>query len=163
MQGELLPQLCFFVTPSRPAVPPSRTQLCPANSEKEHLVICGHVDSGKSTTTGRLIFELACFPERKLEKLKQEAKRLDKGSFAFAFHMGRQKEERERGRDYLQRMHQCLRERAAAADSHELASNNAAPRLGAERDYLQRLHRRLRKGAAAADSHELAGSNAAPR
>mgnify|MGYP002822366908 CR=1 FL=1 len=31
-----------------------------ANSEKEHLsiVICGHVDSGKSTTTGRLIFEL---------------------------------------------------------------------------------------------------------
>ena len=86
MQGELLPQLCFFVTPSRPAVPPSRTQLCPANSEKEHLVICGHVDSGKSTTTGRLIFELACFPERKLEKLKQEAKRLDKGSFAFAFH-----------------------------------------------------------------------------
>jgi translation elongation factor EF-1alpha len=27
---------------------------------KEHLsiVICGHVDSGKSTTTGRLLFEL---------------------------------------------------------------------------------------------------------
>ena len=31
----------------------------PANSEKPHLsiVICGHVDSGKSTTTGRLIFD----------------------------------------------------------------------------------------------------------
>merc|ERR1711941_241404 len=71
----------------------------PANSEKEHLsiVICGHVDSGKSTTTGRLIFELGGLPERELEKLKQEAERLGKGSFAFAFFMDRQKEERERG------------------------------------------------------------------
>jgi len=49
----------------------------PANSEKEHLsiVICGHVDSGKSTTTGRLLFELGGLPERELEKLKQEAER----------------------------------------------------------------------------------------
>ena len=71
----------------------------PANSEKPHLsiVICGHVDSGKSTTTGRLIFELGGLPERDLEKLKQEAERLGKGSFAFAFFMDRQKEERERG------------------------------------------------------------------
>ena len=50
----------------------------PANSEKEHLsiVICGHVDSGKSTTTGRLIFELGGLPERELEKLTAEAERL---------------------------------------------------------------------------------------
>merc|ERR1712224_783285 len=70
-----------------------------ANSEKEHLsiVICGHVDSGKSTTTGRLIFELGGIPERELEKLKAEADRLGKSSFAFAFYMDRQKEERERG------------------------------------------------------------------
>jgi elongation factor 1-alpha len=70
-----------------------------ANSEKEHLsiVICGHVDSGKSTTTGRLLFELGGIPERELEKLKQEAERLGKASFAFAFYMDRQKEERERG------------------------------------------------------------------
>merc|ERR1712000_215703 len=65
----------------------------------EHLsiVICGHVDSGKSTTTGRLIFELGGLPERELEKLKAEAERLGKASFAFAFYMDRQKEERERG------------------------------------------------------------------
>ena len=72
----------------------------PANSEKEHLsiVICGHVDSGKSTTTGRLLFELGGIPERELDKLKQEAERLGKSSFAFAFYMDRQKEERgERG------------------------------------------------------------------
>merc|ERR1712110_750792 len=70
-----------------------------ANSEKEHLsiVICGHVDSGKSTTTGRLIFELGGLPEREMTKLKEEAARLGKSSFAFAFYMDRQKEERERG------------------------------------------------------------------
>jgi hypothetical protein len=66
---------------------------------KPHLsiVICGHVDSGKSTTTGRLIFELGGIPERELEKLKEEAAALGKSSFAFAFYMDRQKEERERG------------------------------------------------------------------
>merc|ERR1712160_219659 len=76
----------------------------PATSEKEHLsiVICGHGDSGKSTTTGRLIFELGGLPERELEKLKQEAERLGKASFAFAFYMDRQKEERERVQDLLE-------------------------------------------------------------
>ena len=69
------------------------------SGEREHLsiVICGHVDSGKSTTTGRLLFDLGGLPERELEKLKQEAERLGKASFAFAFFMDRQKEERERG------------------------------------------------------------------
>merc|ERR1712217_91226 len=77
----------------------SALNIMPENSEKDHLsiVICGHVDSGKSTTTGRLIFELGGLPERELEKLKAEAERLGKGSFAFAFYMDRQKEERERG------------------------------------------------------------------
>jgi len=67
--------------------------------EKDHMsiVICGHVDSGKSTTTGRLLFELGGIPEREMEKLKAEAERLGKSSFAFAFYMDRQKEERERG------------------------------------------------------------------
>merc|ERR1711908_230947 len=71
----------------------------PANSEKLHLsiVICGHVDSGKSTTTGRLIFELGGLSDREVEKLKAEAEAMNKASFAFAFFMDRQKEERERG------------------------------------------------------------------
>jgi len=66
---------------------------------KEHLsiVICGPVDRGKSTTTGHLLFELGGIGERELEKLKAEAERLGKASFAFAFFMDRQKEERERG------------------------------------------------------------------
>merc|ERR1712225_144509 len=68
-------------------------------AEKTHLsiVICGHVDAGKSTTTGRLIYELGGIGDRDLEKLRAEAEALGKASFAFAFYMDRQKEERERG------------------------------------------------------------------
>jgi elongation factor 1-alpha len=61
------------------------------------LVICGHVDAGKSTTTGRLIFDLGGISEREMDKLKAEAKTLGKESFAFAFYMDRSKEERARG------------------------------------------------------------------
>jgi elongation factor 1-alpha len=46
---------------------------------------------------GRLLFELGGIPERELEKLKEEAARLGKSSFAFAFYMDTQKEERARG------------------------------------------------------------------
>merc|ERR1712201_57281 len=46
---------------------------------------------------GRLLFELGGIPERELEKLRAEADALGKSSFAFAFYMDRQKEERERG------------------------------------------------------------------
>jgi hypothetical protein len=46
------------------------------------LVICGQVDSGKDTTTGRPIFELGGPPEREVDKLKQEAERLGKSSCA---------------------------------------------------------------------------------
>merc|ERR1712025_1362256 len=69
------------------------------DSSKQHLsvVICGHVDSGKSTTTGRLLFELKGIPEREMKKLNEEAQALGKSSFAFAFFMDRCKEERERG------------------------------------------------------------------
>jgi len=66
---------------------------------KDHvsIVICGHVDAGKSTTTGRLIFELGGMSEREMIKLKEEAKALGKDSFYFAFYMDRHKEERARG------------------------------------------------------------------
>jgi elongation factor 1-alpha len=68
-------------------------------SEKKHISVSvvGHVDSGKSTTAGRFIYELGGIPERELEKLKEEAHELGKSSFAFAFYMDKQKQERERG------------------------------------------------------------------
>ena len=46
---------------------------------------CGHVDSGKCTTTGRLISGSGGLPERQLEKLKAVAVRLGKCSFAPCF------------------------------------------------------------------------------
>lgn len=69
------------------------------NKDKQHIsiAITGHVDSGKSTFCGRLIFELGGLSERELEKLKQEAKALGKESFVFAFFTDKQKDERARG------------------------------------------------------------------
>ena len=66
---------------------------------KEHLsiVVCGHVDSGKSTLAGHLLFASGGIPTSEFEELKKEAANLGKPSFAFAFYMDRQKEERERG------------------------------------------------------------------
>jgi len=66
---------------------------------KKHLgiVIVGHVDAGKSTTTGRLLFELGGLSDRELEKLRKEAQELGKDSFLFAFFLDRSKEERARG------------------------------------------------------------------
>jgi len=61
------------------------------------LVIVGHVDAGKSTTTGRLLFELGGMSDRDLAKLKKEAQELGKESFLFAFFMDKGKDERARG------------------------------------------------------------------
>merc|ERR1712078_834967 len=61
------------------------------------LVVCGHVDAGKSTTTGHLLFELGGISEREMEKLKEKAAQLGKSSFSFAFYLDTQKDERERG------------------------------------------------------------------
>ena len=71
----------------------------PANLEREPLsiVTCGHVDSGKSTTTGCLFLELGGIPERELDKLKQDEERLKKSSLVYIFFMAKQKEEWERG------------------------------------------------------------------
>lgn len=66
---------------------------------KEHisLVVCGHVDAGKSTTTGHLIFKLGGISEREMAKLQAEADQQGKSSFAFAYYMDKDKAERERG------------------------------------------------------------------
>ena len=71
----------------------------PANLEKELLsiVMCGHVDSGMSTTTACLLIELGGILERVLDKLKQDEERLEKSSLVYIFFMARQKEEWERG------------------------------------------------------------------
>lgn len=67
--------------------------------EKEHinLVFIGHVDHGKSTTVGRLLFDTGNVDEQAMRKLKEKAQQLGKGGFEFAFVMDGLKEEQERG------------------------------------------------------------------
>ncbi|MBN1274915.1 translation elongation factor EF-1 subunit alpha [Candidatus Woesearchaeota archaeon] len=68
-------------------------------SEKPHinLVFIGHVDHGKSTTVGRLLFDSGNIEEQALRKLKERAQELGKAGFEFAFVMDNLKEEQERG------------------------------------------------------------------
>ena len=46
-----------------------------SETAKQHiyLVVCGHVDAGKSTTTVHLIFKLGGISSREMEKLQAEA------------------------------------------------------------------------------------------
>ena len=62
-----------------------------------NLVFIGHVDHGKSTTVGRLLYDTGNVDEQALKKLKERAESLGKGGFEFAFVMDNLKEERERG------------------------------------------------------------------
>lgn len=67
--------------------------------DKPHinLVIIGHVDHGKSTTVGRLLFDSGNIDEQTMRKLKEQAEELGKGGFEFAFVMDNLAEERKRG------------------------------------------------------------------
>jgi len=67
--------------------------------KKEHinLVFIGHVDHGKSTSVGRLMFDSGNVSEQQMRKLKDKAAQLGKAGFEFAYVMDNLKEEQERG------------------------------------------------------------------
>jgi elongation factor 1 alpha-like protein len=72
----------------------------------------GHVDAGKSTLMGRLLYDLKAVDERTMQKYRQESQKAGKGSFALAWVMDQSEEERKRlvlplGRsaNYLQGCH----------------------------------------------------------
>jgi len=67
--------------------------------EKTHIniVVIGHVDSGKSTTTGHLIYKCGGIDKRAIEKFEKEAAEMGKGSFKYAWVLDKLKAERERG------------------------------------------------------------------
>lgn len=67
--------------------------------EKLHIsiVVIGHVDSGKSTTTGHLIYKCGGIDKRVIEKFEKEATEMGKGSFKYAWVLDKLKAERERG------------------------------------------------------------------
>jgi len=62
-----------------------------------NLVVIGHVDAGKSTTTGHLIYKCGGIDKRTIEKFEKEAAELGKGSFKYAWVLDNLKAERERG------------------------------------------------------------------
>jgi len=67
--------------------------------EKVHvnIVVIGHVDSGKSTTTGHLIYQCGGIDKRTIEKFEKESQESGKGSFKYAWVLDKLKAERERG------------------------------------------------------------------
>jgi elongation factor 1-alpha len=67
--------------------------------EKVHIniVVIGHVDSGKSTTTGHLIYQCGGIDRRTIEKFEKESQESGKGSFMYAWVLDKLKAERERG------------------------------------------------------------------
>jgi elongation factor 1-alpha len=67
--------------------------------EKVHInaVVIGHVDAGKSTTTGHLIYKCGGIDKRTIEKFEKEATEMGKSSFKYAWVLDKLKAERERG------------------------------------------------------------------
>ncbi|KAL5785855.1 hypothetical protein ACOSQ2_008247 [Xanthoceras sorbifolium] len=62
-----------------------------------NLAIVGHVDSGKSTLSGRLLYLFGRISQKEMHKYEKEAKLQGKGSFAYAWALDESAEERERG------------------------------------------------------------------
>ena len=71
-----------------------------SSSEKPHLnlVVIGHVDHGKSTTMGHLLYDIGAVDEKTMEALTAESLKTGMGdTFKYAYVLDRLKEERERG------------------------------------------------------------------
>ncbi|MHC1585218.1 MAG: translation elongation factor EF-1 subunit alpha [Candidatus Syntropharchaeia archaeon] len=67
--------------------------------EKPHLnlAMIGHIDHGKSTLVGRLLFETGAIDPHLIEMYRKEAEAKGKATFEYAWVMDHLKEERERG------------------------------------------------------------------
>ncbi len=70
-----------------------------SSSRKPHLnlVVIGHVDHGKSTTMGHFLYLMGVVDERKFKEMEEEAKKLGKEEWKYAWVLDKYKEERERG------------------------------------------------------------------
>ncbi len=62
-----------------------------------NLVIIGHVDHGKSTMTGHLLYLAGAVDERTIQKYEQEAEKIGRATWKYAWVLDKLKEERERG------------------------------------------------------------------
>jgi elongation factor 1 alpha-like protein len=87
-------------------IDPQLKRLCDQAAEDERsagkktslsLVVLGHVDAGKSTTLGRLLYETGVVSDREVAKAQKDAKDIGKASFAWAWMLDERPEERTRG------------------------------------------------------------------
>lgn len=62
-----------------------------------NLVVIGHIDAGKSTLVGHLLYLVGAVDERTMAQYKAESEKIGRASWAFAWVLDRLKEERERG------------------------------------------------------------------
>ena len=73
---------------------------CDMSSKKPHLnlIITGHVDHGKSTLVGHLLYDLGMIDQRTIDEFAKESEKTGKGdTFKFAWVLDELKDERERG------------------------------------------------------------------
>ncbi|KAL0732469.1 hypothetical protein Bca4012_008678 [Brassica carinata] len=97
-EANALPQLYADGKASRVVIDPPAL-VSAMGKEKFHIniVVIGHVDSGKSTTTGHLIYKLGGIDKRVIERFEKEAAEMNKRSFKYAWVLDKLKAERERG------------------------------------------------------------------
>ncbi|XP_041360116.1 HBS1-like protein isoform X2 [Gigantopelta aegis] len=93
----------------RPPLPKSSSKTKPRINVKEeyakrqdekeliNLVVIGHVDAGKSTLMGHLLYQLGSVNKKAMHKYEQESRKCGKGSFAYAWVLDETEEERTRG------------------------------------------------------------------
>jgi len=62
-----------------------------------YVVVCGHVDSGKSTLVGHLLYDMGLIQKQTMHKFEKESNEMGKGSFKYAWVMDERAEERQRG------------------------------------------------------------------
>lgn len=74
-------------------------EMSKSKDKKRHVgfVVIGHVDAGKSTLMGRMLYDAGAVDKHLVEKYKRESSTVGKGSFAFAWVMDQTAEERNRG------------------------------------------------------------------
>lgn len=96
MRSDLPPLCAHFHRPARMSLPwGPRPPPCPSScSEHMNIVFIGHVDAGKSTTAGQILFLTGGVDDRTIEKYEREAKEKNRESWYMAYIMDTNEEER---------------------------------------------------------------------
>lgn len=66
--------------------------------EPASLVFIGHVDAGKSTICGQIVYQMGLVDDRTIQQFKEEAKKYNRDSWWLAYIMDNSEEEKEKGK-----------------------------------------------------------------